>query len=48
MYLNHFKRLHKIVIKNFKAKKKELHLQLEEENRRVRMRSVGNVRFIGK
>ncbi|XP_046976905.1 eukaryotic translation initiation factor 4 gamma 3-like isoform X1 [Vanessa cardui] len=29
------------------AKKKELHLQLEEENRRVRMRSVGNVRFIG-
>ncbi|CAH2103569.1 unnamed protein product [Euphydryas editha] len=29
------------------AKKKELQLQLEEENRRVRMRSVGNVRFIG-
>ncbi|XP_047543830.1 eukaryotic translation initiation factor 4 gamma 3-like isoform X9 [Vanessa atalanta] len=29
------------------AKKKELHLLLEEENRRVRMRSVGNVRFIG-
>lgn len=28
-------------------KKKELHLMLEEENRRVRMRSVGNVRFIG-
>ncbi|XP_072930362.1 eukaryotic translation initiation factor 4 gamma 1-like isoform X2 [Epargyreus clarus] len=29
------------------AKKKELQLQLDEENRRVRMRSVGNVRFIG-
>ncbi|KAJ0183840.1 hypothetical protein K1T71_000263 [Dendrolimus kikuchii] len=29
------------------TKKKELHLMLEEENRRVRMRSVGNVRFIG-
>ncbi|CAG9558433.1 unnamed protein product [Danaus chrysippus] len=29
------------------TKKKELQLQLEEENRRVRMRSVGNVRFIG-
>lgn len=29
------------------AKKKELQLQLEEENRRLRMRSVGNVRFIG-
>ncbi|XP_049884891.1 eukaryotic translation initiation factor 4 gamma 3-like isoform X2 [Pectinophora gossypiella] len=29
------------------AKKKELHALLEEENRRVRMRSVGNVRFIG-
>ncbi|XP_038216813.1 eukaryotic translation initiation factor 4 gamma 1-like [Zerene cesonia] len=29
------------------AKKKELALQLEEINRRVRMRSVGNVRFIG-
>ncbi|XP_063393726.1 eukaryotic translation initiation factor 4 gamma 3-like isoform X1 [Cydia fagiglandana] len=29
------------------AKKKELQLMLEEENRRVRMRSVGNVRFIG-
>ncbi|XP_075990810.1 eukaryotic translation initiation factor 4 gamma 3-like isoform X2 [Anticarsia gemmatalis] len=28
-------------------KKKELSLMLEEENRRVRMRSVGNVRFIG-
>ncbi|CAH0402002.1 unnamed protein product [Chilo suppressalis] len=29
------------------AKKKELQLQLNEENRRIRMRSVGNVRFIG-
>ncbi|XP_041987702.1 eukaryotic translation initiation factor 4 gamma 3-like isoform X2 [Aricia agestis] len=29
------------------AKKKELQLQLDEENRRIRMRSVGNVRFIG-
>ncbi|CAH0746082.1 unnamed protein product [Diatraea saccharalis] len=29
------------------AKKKELQVQLEEENRRLRMRSVGNVRFIG-
>ncbi|XP_045784204.1 eukaryotic translation initiation factor 4 gamma 3-like isoform X4 [Maniola jurtina] len=29
------------------AKKKELHDQLTEENRRIRMRSVGNVRFIG-
>ncbi|CAH0716172.1 unnamed protein product, partial [Brenthis ino] len=29
------------------AKKKELQLLLEEESRRVRMRSVGNVRFIG-
>lgn len=29
------------------AKKKELTLMLAEENRRVRMRSVGNVRFIG-
>ncbi|XP_028174201.1 eukaryotic translation initiation factor 4 gamma 3-like isoform X4 [Ostrinia furnacalis] len=29
------------------AKKKELQLMLNEENRRVRMRSVGNVRFIG-
>ncbi|KAM3968942.1 LOW QUALITY PROTEIN: eukaryotic translation initiation factor 4 gamma 3 [Aphomia sociella] len=29
------------------AKKKELQLMLEEENRRARMRSVGNVRFIG-
>ncbi|XP_069365227.1 eukaryotic translation initiation factor 4 gamma 3-like isoform X4 [Maniola hyperantus] len=29
------------------AKKKELHDQLIEENRRIRMRSVGNVRFIG-
>ncbi|XP_073953864.1 eukaryotic translation initiation factor 4G1 isoform X3 [Choristoneura fumiferana] len=29
------------------VKKKELHLMLNEENRRVRMRSVGNVRFIG-
>ncbi|CAG4955067.1 unnamed protein product [Colias eurytheme] len=29
------------------AKKKELAAQLEEINRRVRMRSVGNVRFIG-
>ncbi|XP_059053451.1 eukaryotic translation initiation factor 4 gamma 3-like [Achroia grisella] len=28
-------------------KKKELQLMLEEENRRARMRSVGNVRFIG-
>ncbi|CAK1554992.1 unnamed protein product [Leptosia nina] len=32
---------------NDQAKKKELHLQLEEQQRRVRMRSVGNVRFIG-
>ncbi|KPJ14184.1 Eukaryotic translation initiation factor 4 gamma 3 [Papilio machaon] len=29
------------------VKKKELQLLLEEENRKVRMRSVGNVRFIG-
>ncbi|KAJ0175056.1 hypothetical protein K1T71_009197 [Dendrolimus kikuchii] len=29
------------------AKKKEYQLMLEEENRRIRMRSVGNVRFIG-
>ncbi|GBP96481.1 Eukaryotic translation initiation factor 4 gamma 1 [Eumeta japonica] len=29
------------------AKKKELQLLLEEENRKIRMRSVGNVRFIG-
>lgn len=29
------------------AKKKELALMIDEENRRVRMRSVGNVRFIG-
>ncbi|CAH4032412.1 unnamed protein product [Pieris brassicae] len=29
------------------AKKKELHAQLGEAQRRVRMRSVGNVRFIG-
>ncbi|CAH0703535.1 unnamed protein product [Spodoptera exigua] len=28
-------------------KKKELQLMIDEENRRVRMRSVGNVRFIG-
>ncbi|XP_023940865.1 eukaryotic translation initiation factor 4 gamma 3 isoform X2 [Bicyclus anynana] len=32
---------------NDPAKKKELQDQLTEENRRVRMRSVGNVRFIG-
>ncbi|XP_047041267.1 eukaryotic translation initiation factor 4 gamma 3-like isoform X1 [Helicoverpa zea] len=29
------------------VKKKELTLMIDEENRRVRMRSVGNVRFIG-
>ncbi|KAJ8737191.1 hypothetical protein PYW07_000462 [Mythimna separata] len=29
------------------ARKKELTLMIDEENRRVRMRSVGNVRFIG-
>ncbi|CAH2034191.1 unnamed protein product, partial [Iphiclides podalirius] len=29
------------------VKKKELQLLLEEENRKMRMRSVGNVRFIG-
>lgn len=32
---------------NDPVKKKELQLMLEEENRRIRMRSVGNVRFIG-
>ncbi|KPI96105.1 Eukaryotic translation initiation factor 4 gamma 3 [Papilio xuthus] len=29
------------------VKKKELQVQVEEENRKLRMRSVGNVRFIG-
>lgn len=29
-------------------KKKELQLQLEEEERRIRMKSVGTIRFIGK
>ncbi|XP_045531840.1 eukaryotic translation initiation factor 4 gamma 3-like isoform X3 [Pieris brassicae] len=32
---------------NDAAKKRELHLQLAEVQRRIRMRSVGNVRFIG-
>ncbi|XP_022832467.1 eukaryotic translation initiation factor 4 gamma 3-like isoform X5 [Spodoptera litura] len=32
---------------NDPLKKKELQLMIDEENRRVRMRSVGNVRFIG-
>ncbi|XP_045489838.1 eukaryotic translation initiation factor 4 gamma 3-like isoform X2 [Pieris rapae] len=32
---------------NDATKKKELHLQLAEVQRRIRMRSVGNVRFIG-
>lgn len=31
----------------FQEKKKELQLLLEEEDRRMRMKSVGNIRFIG-
>lgn len=34
-------------IVTFQAKRKELAVLLNEENRRMRMRSVGNVRFIG-